>query len=124
LRDQFFHVKENHEFQPLSDKPHGVISNQKELKQTLIEELANCRLTHKQCQGLHRRYAIIRITETEVLLLASFCMDQGKQFLVIMLNSWVMYCLNSFFILMKCDGASGMPYAGCKLIVSLKNNKL
>jgi len=35
-----------------------------------------------------------------------------------------MYYLSSFFILMKCDGTSGMSYDGCKLTVSLKNNNL
>ena len=34
-----------------------------------------------------------------------------------------MYYLSFFFILMKCDGTSGIPYAGHKLKVSLKNNK-
>jgi len=40
----------------------------------LIEELANCRLTHKQHQGT-QGYTIIRSIEIEVLLLASFCVD-------------------------------------------------
>jgi len=34
-----------------------------------------------------------------------------------------MYYLSSFFTLMKCDGASGMPYAGYKLMVSLKKKQ-
>ena len=70
-----------------------------------LRRVSQCKISCKQRrQSTHRGYAIIRSTEMEVLLLASFCVEQAKPILIIVLNSCLIEVMSNSVLLQPLTG--------------------